>query len=263
MMAACTNTKPCWMDGSMNDATASVRLPHASFAGRPLPRNCTFSAGLEADWAGLSLSVAYGHIVHVHLCSARSARSRQRQQFRDTRGRASRAALLPSANPPDCTFCISAAGQGEPAMMPVRRLLRSKRRNLQGQGRAEQSRSQQQQQRRTPRRASAAGPHGAGGRCCPLLESWQSPAACHTCRRPVSLGVLQLGNKHCGHAIQRGAALALHRRQRGRGIKAVCAEGRAQAHCCGLRVKQRGHACLPAGRSPGASQPVAEATPDG
>jgi hypothetical protein len=30
-----------------------------------------------------------------------------------------------------------------------------------------------------------------------------------------------------------------------------------------LRVKQRGHACLPAGRSPSASQPVAEATPDG
>lgn len=37
-----------------------------------------------------------------------------------------------------------------------------------------------------------------------------------------SLGVLQLGNEHCRDAVEAGAPLCLHRRQRGAGVKALC-----------------------------------------
>lgn len=88
---------------------------------------------LEGNRACLCLAIANRYLPHMHLCS--SSQVPGTQTFCGLRNEIV-CQVLPFANDrcnrstrhrPACTFCMRAAGQGAPAIMPVRRLVRSRR----------------------------------------------------------------------------------------------------------------------------------------
>ena len=187
--------------------------------------------------------------VAAGVASTRSCRLEQEHTHTQT------ASLLP-LYAPACTLRMTATGQGLPAMMPVRRLDKSYRLKLHSRagmerlmggrfatgpcevaatmcrpGRVQRLQLQmgtmvgrpiQLRQGEQEYRAAAAIQALSHSRECQgQPASVQASDAEHSTAQHA-LWVLQCSHKHGWHAVQTGAALLLHRRQRGSRVKTLC-----------------------------------------